>query len=189
MRNLSLTMLSTLVLLIYPLSLSAQNSFSLSLDVNSTVGDQADTSIAVSKDEVIAIQIFGKDIENADGFGMRFEYDAKQVSYESFEAGNVLPNAQALIGQDTTYVEIGLASLGSQTTSNSGLVGTIRFRTLTTFSGTEIRLVRAELGRDGQIESVTLDLRVTLDLTRFGGYLISSQKGDPLCLDLTRFGG
>ena len=76
----------------------------------------------------------------------------------------MLPNAQALTEQDTAYVEIGLASLGNQTTSTNGLVGTIRFRTLTAFSGTEIRLVRAELGRGGQIESLTLDLRVTLQL-------------------------
>ena len=38
MRSLILQTLSTLVLLIYPLSLSAQNSFSLSLDVNDATG-------------------------------------------------------------------------------------------------------------------------------------------------------
>ena len=166
MSNLVLFTLSTLALLIHPLSLSAQNSFSISLDVNSAAGDQAVTSVNVSADEIVTIQIFGKDIQNANGLAVRFEYNATQVVYEGFEVGDVLPNAQALPEQGTnpTFVEISIASFGGQATVNSGLVGTIRFRTLAAFSGTEIRLVRADLGRSGQIESVTLNLRVALQL-------------------------
>ncbi len=166
MRNLILSTLSTLALLIHPLSISAQNSFSLSLDVNSAVGDQAVMSVNVSTDEVVTIQIFGKDIQNANGLAVRFEYNATQVVYEGFEVGEVLPNAQALTEQGTnpTFVEISIASFGGQATGNSGLVGTIRFRTLAAFSSTEIRLARADLGRSGQIESATLNLRVALQL-------------------------
>ncbi len=40
MRNLILFTLSTLALLTHPLSLPAQNSFSISLDVNSAASDQ-----------------------------------------------------------------------------------------------------------------------------------------------------
>ncbi len=58
MRNLILSTLSTLALLIYPLSLSAQNSFSISVDVDGAAGDQAVTSLNVSADQVVAIQIF-----------------------------------------------------------------------------------------------------------------------------------
>ena len=168
MSNLILSTLSILALLIHPLSLSAQNSFSISLDVNSTAGDQAVTSVTVSADEAVTLQIFGKDIQNTNGLAVRFEYNATQVVYEGFEVGNVLPNAQALPEQGTnpTFVEISIASFGRQVTVNSGLIGTIRFRTLTAFSGTEIRLVRADLGRGGQIESVTLNLRVALQLQR-----------------------
>ena len=162
MRNLILFILSTLAFLMYPLSLSAQNSFSLSLDVNISAGDQAVTSLNTSPDQVIAIQIFGKDIQNATGVSVRFEYDAGQVVYEGFDAGNALPSAQALIEQGTAYVEIGLVSFGGQATDNSGLVGTIRFRTLTAFSSSAIRLVRGELARSGQIESMDLNLRVEL---------------------------
>ncbi len=162
MRNLILFILSTLAFLMHPLSLSAQNSFSLSLDVNSSAGDQAVTSLNTSPDQVIAIQIFGKDIQNATGVSVRFEYDAGQVVYEGFDAGNALPSAQALIEQGTAYVEIGLVSFGGQATDNSGLVGTIRFRTLTAFSSSAIRLVRGELARSGQIESMDLNLRVEL---------------------------
>ncbi len=164
MRNLILSTLSTLALLIYPLSLSAQNSFSLSLDVDGAAGDQALTSLNTSADQVVAIQIFGNNIQNANGLAVRFEYDASQVTYEGFDAGNVLPNAQALPAQGTGYVEIGIASLGGQATANSGLIGTIRFRTTAGFSGTAIRLVRAELGRGGQIESMTLNARIELKL-------------------------
>ncbi len=143
---------------------SAQNSFSLSLDVDGSAGDQSVTSANVSTDEMVAIQIFGQDIRNANGLSVRFEYDAGQVTYDGFAAGDVLPNAQALPSQGTGFVEIGIASLGGQATANSGLVGTVRFRTTGGFSGTVIRLVRAELGRSGQLQSMTLDVRVELKL-------------------------
>ena len=146
-----------------PLSLSAQNSFSLSLDVNGAAGDQAVTSVNMSTDQVIAIQIFGTGIQNANGLAARFEYDASQIVYAGFDASDVvLPNAQALPEEGTGFVEIGIASLGGQTTANSGLVGTVRFRTTAAFSGTAIRLVRAELSRSGQFESATMDVRVEL---------------------------
>ena len=164
MRNLILQALSALALLIHPLSLSAQNSFSVSLDVNGASGDQAATSLNVSADQVVAIQIFGKDIRNANGLAVRFEYDANQVTYEGFDVGNVLPNAQALPEQGTnpTFVEIGIASLGGQATANSGLVGTIRFRATAAFSGTAIRLVRAELSRGGRFETIMPNIRIAL---------------------------
>ena len=164
MRKLILSTLSTLALLIYPLYLSAQNSFSLSLDVDGSAGDQAVTSLNVSADQIVTIQIFGKDIQNANGLAVRFEYDAGQVVYEGFDASDVLPNAQALPEQGTnpTFVEIGIASLGGQATVNSGLVGTVRFRATAAFSGTEIRLVRAELGRGGRFETIMPNIRIAL---------------------------
>ncbi|MCE2435991.1 MAG: hypothetical protein J4F29_24215, partial [Candidatus Latescibacteria bacterium] len=158
------TGISILALLIYPLSLSAQNSFSLSLDVDGAVGDQAVTSGNVSADQIVAIQIFGTGIQNANGLAVHFEYDAAQVVYDGFDTGDVLPNAQALPDQGTGFVEIGIASLGGQATANSGLVGTVRFHTTAAFSGTAIRLVRADLSRSGQFESVTMDVRVELNL-------------------------
>ena len=166
MRNLILSTLSTLAFLIHPLSLSAQNSFSISLDMDGAAGDQAITSLNVSADQIVTIQIFGKDIQNANGLAVRFEYDASQVTYAGFDVGNVLPNTQALPKQGTnpTFVEIGIAALGGQATVNSGLVGTVRFRTTAAFSGTAIRLVRAELSRGGRFESITIDVRVELKL-------------------------
>ena len=162
MRKQVLFILSILALLMYPLSLSAQNSFSLSLDVDSAVGGQAVTSLNVSADQVVAIQIFGTGIQNANGLAARFEYDASQVVYEGFDVGDVLPNAQALPERGTGFVEIGIASLGGRATADGGLVGTIHFRATAAFSGTAIRLVRAELSRGGQFETVTLNTRVEL---------------------------
>ena len=146
------------------MSLSAQNSFSLSVDVNSATGDQGVTSVNTAPNQVVAIQIFGKDIQNANGLAARFEYDANQVTYEGFDAGDMLPNAQALPEQGTGFVEIGIVSLGGQATANSGLVGTIRFRATAAFSGTTIRLVRAELSRGGRFETIALNTRVELKL-------------------------
>ena len=138
---------------------SSQATFSLSLDGDDAAGDQAVTSLDVSPGSVVSLQIFGKDIQNADGISIRFEYDATQVLYEGFDPGGVLPNAQvlALPSTNPTAIEISLVSFGGKAVADSGLVGSVRFRTTSAFSGTTLRLVRAELGRGGQREEVTFD--------------------------------
>ncbi len=138
---------------------SPQARFSLSLDVDGAAGDQAVTSLDVSPGAVVSLWVFGKDIQNADGISVRFEYDATQVLYEGFDPGSVLPNAQvlALPSTNPTAIEVSLVSFGGKAPVDSGLVGSIRFRTTSTFSGTTLRLVRAELGRGGQREEVTFD--------------------------------
>ena len=89
----------------------------------------------MSADEGVAIQIFGEDLLGATGVSVRFEYDATQVIYERFDAGSVLPNCTSIGRQQgSAYVEISLTSSG-QATANSGLIGTIRFRTLSSVFG------------------------------------------------------
>ena len=138
---------------------SSQATFSLSLDGDGAAGDQAVTSLDVSPGSVVSLQIFGKDIQNADGISVRFEYDATQVLYEGFDPGDVLPNAQvlALPSTNPTAIEVSLVSFGGKAAVHSGLVGSVRFLTTSAFSGTTLRLVRAELGRGGQLEEVTFD--------------------------------
>ena len=138
---------------------ASQDAFSLSLDGDGAAGDQAVTSLDVSPGSVVSIEVFGKDIQDAEGFSIRFEYDATQVLYEGFDPGGVLPNAQVLALPDTnpTAIEISLVSFGGKAVADSGLVGSVRFRTTSAFSGTTLRLVRAELGRGGQREEVTFD--------------------------------
>ncbi len=138
---------------------ASQANFSLSLDGDGAAGDQAVTNLDVSPGAVVSIEVFGKDIQSADGISVRFEYNATQVLYEGFDPGGVLPNTQvlALPSTNPTAIEISLVSFGGKAAVDSGLVGSIRFRTTSTFSGTTLRLVRAELGRGGQREEVTFD--------------------------------
>ena len=153
-----------LALFVFPWSLSTQpSSFSLALDLDDAGGDQAVSSLAVSPDQVVPIQIFGSDIQDASSLSARIEYDSAQVVYEGFDAGDVLPDAQALVEQDSSSVQINMVSDGSATV-NTGLIGTVRFRTTDAFSETEVRLVRAELGRGEQSEAVALSLSVALQV-------------------------
>ena len=164
MRNLILSTLSTIALLICPLSLSSQNSFSLSLDLDNSPDDQALATLIASPDRVIAIQIFGRDIQNATGISPRFEYNASQVTYQGSFAGNVLPNTQVLAehGTNPTFVQVSRVSFGGSATVSTGLMGTIHFRTTSAFSGTTIRLTRAILSRNGQFETISLNTSVAL---------------------------
>ncbi len=164
MRKLILSTLSTIAFLICPLSLSSQNSFSLSLDLDNSPEDQAIATLIASPDQVIAIQIFGRDIQNATGVSPRFEYNASQVTYQGFFPGNILSNAQVLAehGTNPTFVQVSMVSFDSSATVSIGLMGTILFRTTRTFSNTTIRLTRAILSRDGQFETVSLNVTVAL---------------------------
>ena len=142
-------------------------SFSLSLDGDGAAGDQAVTSLDVAPGSVVSLQVFGKDIHGAEGFSIRFEYDATQVLYEGFDPGSVLPNAQVVSvpGTNPTAIEIWIASFGGKAAVDSGLVGNIRFQTTSTFSGTTLRLMHAELGRGEERERITFDdTSVTLQL-------------------------
>ena len=164
MRKLILSTLSTITLLIYPLSLSAQNSFFLALDLDNSPDDQAVATLTASPDQVIAIQIFGTDIQNATGISPRFEYNARQITYRGFFPGNILPNAQVLAehGTNPTFVQVSMVSFGGFATVSTGLIGTIHFRTTRAFSNTTIRLTRAILSRNGQFETISLNMTVAL---------------------------
>ena len=150
------------VLLIHPLSLSAQNSFSLSVDVDGTPGDQAVTSLDVFPNRTVPIQIFATDIGSANNLSLRFEYDPAQVAYSGFKRSNIASGTFSVTGKDFAKIGITL-SAGN---AISGLIGTIRFRTTETFSGTDIRLVQARLVRGGQSETVSMDLSVTLRVAK-----------------------
>ena len=164
MRKLISSTLSTIAFLICPLSLSSQNSFSLTLDLDNAPDDQALATLIASPDQVIAIQIFGRDIQNATGVSPRFEYNARQVTYQGFFPGNILSNAQVLAehGTNPTFVQVSMVSFDSSATVSIGLMGTILFRTTRTFSNTTIRLTRAILSRDGQFETISLNVTVAL---------------------------
>ena len=184
MHSLPILLITLTVLLIFPLSLFLQtSSFSLSLDLDGSAGDQAVQSLAVSPNRDVSIQIFGTDIQSAKDLSVHFEYNATDVVYAGFDVGDVLPNPDVRLEEgtnpttvaddststvlphnETSFVEINIASLSGAATVNSGLVGTIRFRTTDGFSGTTIRLVRAALSQGEQFESMTLAGNVALQV-------------------------
>ena len=152
-----------LSLFISPWSPSTQPSgFSLALDLDDAAGDQAVSSLDVSPEQVVSVQIFAMDIQNATGISVRFRYDATEVVYEGFDPGEALPDANVLIEEDSTSVRIGVSSLSGSAAANAGVIGTVRFRTTASFSDTEIWLVHAELARGEQAEAISPALGVAL---------------------------
>ena len=108
---------ATIALLIFPLSLSSQNNFSLSLDANTATGNQSVTSVNTSAGQVVAIQVFGSNLQNVTAFGLLFSYDASQVTYQGFDPGNVLPGTPQVLpehGTNPTSVTVGIASFSGQ---------------------------------------------------------------------------
>ena len=155
--------LLSLLFFIFPWSLSTQtSSFSLSLDLDDSEGDQAISSIDVFPNRTIPIQIFATDIAPASDLSLRFEFDPVQVAYEGFKRSNIVSGTSALTGEDFANIGITL----SDGTAMSGLIGTIHFLTTEAFSGTDIGLVRARLVRGGQTETISMDLSVTLRLAK-----------------------
>ena len=127
--------LLSLLLLLFPWSLSTQtSSFSVSLDLDSSEGDQAVSSLDVFPNRTVSIQVFGTDIGSASDIFLRFEFDPTQVAYEGFKRGNIVSGTSALTGKD--FADIGITL--SAGTATRGLVGTIGFRTTEAFSGTDI---------------------------------------------------
>ncbi len=143
--------------------------FSVSLDANNAAGDQGVTLLDVGSGSVVPIQLFGNEILGVNGVSARFEFDAAQVGYDGFDPGNLLPNVQLLAVPATnpTAIDISVVSFGGQAAVDSGMVGTIRFRTTDAFSGTTLRMVSAEIGRGDQREKLTLsDTGVMLRLAQ-----------------------
>ncbi|MDE2887697.1 MAG: hypothetical protein OXR72_05730 [Gemmatimonadota bacterium] len=154
-----------LVLWIGPQPISSQSPFSLSPDLDGAEGDQGATSLEVSAEDVVSIQVFGDDIQGATAVTMHFQYDGRQVLFDGFDVGGIMSNAVATTKEEThpTSVEISVWPFASRTTPRAGLVGTARFRTSESFSSTTIRLTDGEisLGRYRE-ETASLDIDISL---------------------------
>ena len=142
--------------------------FPLSLDMDDSEGDQFTSFLAVSPDGIASIQIFGKNIKDipVNDLSVRIEYDATQVVYDGFKRGPVLSGTSALGGKG--FVNIGMTLSDGATRGESGLLGTVRFRTTEALSETEIRLVRVKLLRGGQSETIPMFLGVALQGSSLG---------------------
>lgn len=154
-----------LVLWIGPQPISSQSPFSLSPDLDGAEGDQGATSLEVSAEDVVSIQVFGDDIQGATDVTMLFQYDARQVLFDGFDVGGIMSHSVAATTEKThpTSVEITVWPFASRTTPRAGLVGTARFRTSESFSSTTIRLTDGEisLGRYRE-ETASLDIDISL---------------------------
>lgn len=154
-----------LVLWIRPAPLYSQAPFSLSPDLDAAEGDQGATSLEVSAEDVVSVQIFGDDIQGATAVSMLFQYDARQVLFEGFDVGGIMTNAVATPTEEShpTSIEITIWPFASRTTPRTGLLGTARFRTSASFSSTTIRLAEGEisLGRYRN-ETASLDIDISL---------------------------
>ena len=107
-------------------------------------------------------RFFGADIRGTRSLDLRVGYDSTQVVFAGFDVAEVLPSAHALVKQDSTFVEIGISSLGGRATVDSGLVRTLRFRTMEAFTETEIRLAGVDLIRGEYTEAMTRSVSVVL---------------------------
>lgn len=159
------TGLLCLLLLVRPWSPSTQPSgFSLRMDLDDSAGDQDVSSLDLLPDQPFSIQVFGTDIQGTTGISARLRFDAFQAAYVDFDAGDALPNAHAVAQLDSTSIQVSVSSLSGSASVNTGLVGTLRFRTTAVFSDTEIWLMEAELTRDGQTEAISLAVGVALQV-------------------------
>ena len=143
-----------------------QDRFALSLDMDESEGEQFRSFLSVSPDGIASIQIFGKGLKAipVNDLSLRFEYDGTQVAYEGFKLGEALFSTYtyALSGKD--FVNLGLTV--RETLVDSGLVGTIRFRTTDAFSETEIRLVQVKLlGEQSRVLPMFLSIALQAAVT------------------------
>ena len=118
--------------------------------------------VNISPGGVVPIQVFGVDIRGTRSLDLRVGYDATQVVFAGFDVGDALPSAHALVKPESTFVEMGIASLGSRAMVDSGLAGTVRFRTTDAFSETEIRVAGVDLIRGDHTEAMTRSVSILL---------------------------
>ncbi len=148
-----------------------QPTYSLSLDLDTAPDDQKLLKSYGNAKEIL-VQVFGQDVKFMTGFILRFEFDASQMAFESFEIGTLLPNMQTLDPIQTSLdspfvdVEVTAASFGNSATTENGLLGTLKFTPQSEFSSASIRLTAAEIRRGGKFlpffTPLTVDL-VSLD--------------------------
>lgn len=144
----------------------ASGRFSLALDLDDAEGDQFMSFLSVfpDPDSVVSIQVFGKNLKaiSANDISVRFEYDAMQVAYEGFKRGPVISGTSALSGKN--FAHIGMTLPDRATRVDSGLIGTLRFRTRDAFLETEIRVVQVKFLQGGQGQSETLPMFLSVAL-------------------------
>lgn len=129
--------------LIYPLSIWGQT-FSLSLDADTNLGDQKILSVKVPADQIVPIQINGHGLRGVTGISFRLEFDSQQVVFDDYSAGyTTYYGGSTSDTYSPTFIEIAMES-HDPIAVDSAMVVIVGFRTNANFSHTTIRLVWAE---------------------------------------------
>ena len=146
--------------LIYPLSVWGQT-FSLSLDADTDLGDQKVLSVKVSENQIVPIQINGRGMRGATGIAYRLEFDPQRVVIDGISGGYILDGSSII-----TYGENFLEEKVEPRTPiqvDDEVVGVVGFKTKIGFSDTTIRLVWAEkwIGESKEhiINNASIELR------------------------------
>ncbi|MDA0685141.1 MAG: SGNH/GDSL hydrolase family protein [Bacteroidetes bacterium] len=134
-------------------------SYSVSLDLNMSEGDQGVSSFAgVSSGFAISIQIFGKDMSASSGLESTFEL-GNDLVYEGFDLGDLFADVTVQVTLDSATL-----SLTNPLGMSDGLIGTIRLRTSSQFEGATISISDLSLNRKDQSERLEKNPSVRLSV-------------------------
>ena len=136
--------------------------FSLSADVNTASGDQGVTTLKVSPEAQVSVQVFAGNARWADHVSIRILYDSGQVTFESGTPGGLISHPYVLMETTPNSVTWAMTSMRRPAGASSGLAATFHFRATAAFTGTTIRIVEATLSRGGDEETVTPGVDVVL---------------------------
>lgn len=140
-----------------------------SLDLDPSFENQGETSLSgVVTDTKPEIQLFVSSIRDATEIEMQIEYDSTQLAFDGFAPGEVSGSASA---SDSSGVITITARNDSPLTADEGLLGTITFTTVSTFSGATVGLDSGWITREGRTEELreATSVRLSASQCDFGG--------------------
>ncbi len=141
----------------------AATSFSVSLDLDSSLDNQRLAALSGVKEEwSFSLQLHGYGIRNAVGLQASIIYDDTQLTFQSFENPGLFGGMQAEATSNPSAVKIVSDTLAQGTSTLDAPLGILRFQTSSRFSGTTIRLAEARLIRMGGSEAPAEEVTVTL---------------------------
>ncbi|MFT5366460.1 MAG: hypothetical protein ACI8V2_001407 [Candidatus Latescibacterota bacterium] len=136
----------------------------LVVDADLTSGHQGGFSILDTQvGDVLLVEIYGHNLMGASGFSAVFDFDPTQLSFDGFDATQIIPNLTGLRLNTGGAVEIGGASVTGTSGVSEGRLGVVRFKVLSTFSGeASIKLIGGRLTIGTDISNYTSDLIVSV---------------------------
>lgn len=130
------------------------------IDGDMTLGLQAARRVVdVTVGDEIAVEVYGRGIVGASGYSAILSYDKAQLSFEGFEATQIIPGFTGLRLDAGGTVEVGGASVLGVSGVAEGRLGVLRFKVLRGFTGqTSIELVGGRLTLGSDINAYTSDM-------------------------------